>query len=96
MDKKILGVPISYTDSESKRIIYDRVTNQDSDGKVPLAASYNSSSIYIPLEPLFTERVYVYKYFHYSDIMHTIGGISAFLGPFLGLAGPFFVIWFLF
>ena len=76
----------------SKRIIYDRVTNQDSDGRVPTAAHYNSSTIYIPFEAIFTERIYEYNYYHYSDIMHSIGGLQAFVGQFLGIAVPLFII----
>ena len=79
----------------TKRIIYDRVNNQDQDGKVPTAETYNSTVIYIPFEAEFTERIYKYHYYHYSDIIASIGGLQAFITPFITSFGPFFVIMFL-
>jgi len=63
---------------------------------VPLAGQYNSSTISIPLDFEFTERIYIYYFFGVGDIIAKIGGINGFFSPILGKLAPFFVMFFLY
>ena len=79
-----------------KNLIYDSVLNIDEDSKVPLASEFNSSDIYSPISADYTERIFIYKYFGFGDIMAGIGGIMGFIGPILGHLNPYFVMFFLY
>ena len=51
-------------------IIYDQVSNQNVDGRTPKVTGVtDSSTIYIPFQTDFTERVFTYYYYSYSYIV---------------------------
>ena len=58
--------------------------------------SFNTSSVFIPIAPVFTERRFTYSYFSMQDVFKQIGGINAFIKPFFGALGPFLVFYFLY
>ena len=63
---------------------------------MPIAAIFNNSDIYCPIQADFTERKFIFKYYGKADIMAGIGGIGAFIYPILGYLTPYFVIYFLY
>lgn len=92
----ILGLTLSYSDTELKNLNYDSVLNKNQDARVPHALVFNSSDIYSGFQADYTERIYIYKYFGFSDIMAGIGGTNAFIKPILNSVVPYFVIFFLY
>ena len=57
---------------------------------------YNTSNIYVPVDTDFTERIYIYEYYTYSDIMGGIGSMNAFIAPLLNFLTPYFIMFFLY
>ena len=95
--KYIFFIPIAFKDEKIISFIYDRVSNQNSDGKTPKEiGNFNSSNIYIPFETDFTERVFTYEYYNYGHIIKNIGGIAAIIGTFMGYVMIMFSINFLY
>ena len=92
----ILGIGITYKDEVEERVFYDKVLRKDEDMRVPLRPIFNSSNIYIPIETDFTERIYIYQYYSYGDIMSSIGAMNAFILPVIAILTPYFIMYFLY
>ena len=93
---RLLWVPLEYEDLTSEDILYTKVRDSDADMTVPIAPTYNSTGVYIPLDFDFTERKYTYHYFTTRDIITNIGGLNVFIVKLLGIVAPFFVMYFLY
>jgi len=74
-DQHVLGITIRYVDSEIEKLIFEPVLNRNKDSKVPMKDKFNSTKIYVPMQPDFVERKFIYKYYGSSDVMKGIGGI---------------------
>ena len=94
----IFGFPWFTTDLITKNLVYSRVLDTDVDNMTPLdtTLNFNSSNVYIPIQPDFTERKYNYKFFTGADITASIGGIGGFLKPIFGWLVQLFIISFLY
>ena len=92
----VLGIALSYKNRVESKVIYDSVLNKNQDGRVPHAPIFNSSNIYSGFQADYTERIYIYKYYGFGDLMSGIGGTNAFVNPILGSATVFFIINFLY
>ena len=81
---KLLGIlPWYYSNLTRFDLVYSSVLDTDTDNMVPIKvmSNFNSSDIFIPVQPDFIEREYSYKYYLMSDIAASIGGIGGFLKP---------------
>ena len=58
--------------------------------------SFNSSKIVMQLNFDFTQRVFTYNYYTFSDILSRIGGLQGSIMPLLAQIAPLFVLYFLY
>jgi len=63
--------------------------------RVPLKVVFNSSDIYVPIETDFTERIFIYEYYNYNDVMSSVGALSAFIMPIIAIFTPYLIMHFL-
>jgi len=56
---------------------------------------HSDTYLHVNLDFDFTERVFSYHFYTFLDILATLGGLNASIGPLLRLFGPLFVFAFL-
>ena len=95
--KEIFGFVLESKDITKLKLEYKKNINIDKAFKVPvLKKTSNSTEVAIMIDHDFTERYYEFHFFGWMDILSSIGGYNASIGPMLNVFVPLLTMNFLF
>lgn len=93
---RVMGIVVSWKDKVTQNLVYDRNLNENVDMRTPKMMSFNDTNVNIMFTFDWNQREYIITYFGMEDIITSVGGMIAFLTPFINFLSPYFIIYFLF